>query len=370
MSTICYIFKGNRKDNFNNKTVEAKDFYYGVHYFKSLGNSIEIIELDNSFPSKFSPFKLLDKVFNKLTNLPFFMSKLVNMKNIKIMIKSDVIFIVNESVAFSSLPVLLLLKILKRKGINLFLMGILSIESKNKGYKILKKNFINLLFYCSSNLYFLSKAEKEFAIKEYPKQKNKMKFVPFSTDYEFWSEENLDIERSGILFVGNDKNRDYSLLLEIAKELQYIDFTFLTQQITPEMEYKNIKIIQGHLHKKILTDSNLRDLYNSSRLLILPLKESLQPSGQSVALQSMSCKTPVMISNTSGFWDKDRFSDLENIFFVEPNDLSTWKSLISKYYDEKSLLKKVGENSKKTVESYYGANLFFDILYRDNLEYL
>lgn len=370
MSNICYIFKGNRKDNFKNNTVEAKDFYYGVHYFKSLGNSVEIIELDTSFPSKFSPLKLLDKVINKITNLPFFMSKLLSMKNIKTMIQSDVIFIVNESVAFSSLPVLLLLKILKRKGINIFLMGILSIESKNIINKVLKDFFIDLLFSCASNLYFLSNAEREFAIKEYPKRKHKIKFVPFSTDYEFWSKKNLERKRSGILFVGNDKNRDYSLLLEIAKELKYIDFTFLTLQITPEIEYENIKIIQGHLHEKLLTDSSLRDLYNSSKLLILPLKESLQPSGQSVALQSMSCETPVMISNTSGFWDKDRFSDLENIFFVEPNDLSTWKSLISKYYNEKSLLKKVGKNSRRTVENYYGVNLFCDRLYQDNSEYL
>ena len=39
-------------------------------------------------------------------------------------------------------------------------------------------------------------------------------------------------------------------------------------------------------------------------MTIIPLKNSIQPSGQSVALQSMACGTPVVITETFGFWDK------------------------------------------------------------------
>ena len=50
------------------------------------------------------------------------------------------------------------------------------------------------------------------------------------------------------------------------------------------------------------------------------MKESLQPSGQSVALQSIACGTPVLITKTGGFWDNKNFKDKDNIFFAMKND--------------------------------------------------
>ena len=63
-----------------------------------------------------------------------------------------------------------------------------------------------------------------------------------------------------------------------------------------------MKLIEGHWNYEILSDEELKEIYNNAILTIIPLKDSLQPSGQSVALQSMSSGTPVMISKTSGFW--------------------------------------------------------------------
>ena len=59
------------------------------------------------------------------------------------------------------------------------------------------------------------------------------------------------------------------------------------------------------------------------KMVILPLKNSLQPSGQSVAMQAMATKTPVLISKTMGFWNFEDFKD-KKTFFVEPNDLDNW----------------------------------------------
>ena len=47
----------------------------------------------------------------------------------------------------------------------------------------------------------------------------------------------------------------------------------------------------------------LKEIYDKSFISLIPLKDSLQPSGQSVALQSMSMMVPVIITKTVGFWD-------------------------------------------------------------------
>ena len=72
-----------------------------------------------------------------------------------------------------------------------------------------------------------------------------------------------------------------------------------------------------------MSDDDIRNFYQTSYLTLLPLKNSLQPSGQSVALQSMSCGTPVIITKTQGFWEPDLFSNYEDIIFVDKNNIES-----------------------------------------------
>ena len=51
----------------------------------------------------------------------------------------------------------------------------------------------------------------------------------------------------------------------------------------------NSKLIKGSWGEPGVSDLELRDLYRNAKVTIVPLKNSLQPSGQSVTLQSMSC---------------------------------------------------------------------------------
>ena len=63
-------------------------------------------------------------------------------------------------------------------------------------------------------------------------------------------------------------------------------------------------------------------LYHDADLTIIPLIDTLQPSGQSVALQSIVCGTPVLITKTSGFWDPTKFKNKINIMFFEKMKLT------------------------------------------------
>ena len=73
----------------------------------------------------------------------------------------------------------------------------------------------------------------------------------------------------------------------------------------------------------------IKEFYKKARLTILPIKNTLQPSGQSVALQSISMGVPVIITETMGFWDFTNFKNNKNILFVENNKVETWKKLLN-----------------------------------------
>ena len=99
----------------------------------------------------------------------------------------------------------------------------------------------------------------------------------------------------------------------------------------------------------MLSDNEMRKYFSESKISIIPLKNSLQPSGQSVALQSMVCKTPVMISKTKGFWDDKLFKNNENIIFIKENSVVSWVEKINESLNNIEKLNEVSKNSYSTV---------------------
>ena len=121
---------------------------------------------------------------------------------------------------------------------------------------------------------------------------------------------------------------------------------------------KNINLIESNWNQSLLSDSEMRNYFSESKISIIPLKNSLQPSGQSVALQSMVCKTPVMISKTEGFWDDKLFKNDENIIFIEENSTDSWVEKINESLNNIEKLNEISKNSyfivstKLTMENF------------------
>ncbi len=190
----------------------------------------------------------------------------------------------------------------------------------------------------------------------YPASKNKFYFLPFMVDTDFWKNknENYSEYRDGILFVGNDSNRDFKKVVELAKYFKDINLTCVTKQFQEdEVKLPNFKLIRGSWGNQMISDRELKKLYLNSKMVILPIKETYQPSGQSVTLQSLSSGTPVIISQFKGFWDKNNFIDEENILFVKDNLLDSWIEKIENNYFDNEKLIKIGKSGNKLVNSEY-----------------
>ncbi|MFM8886503.1 MAG: glycosyltransferase, partial [Chthoniobacterales bacterium] len=63
-----------------------------------------------------------------------------------------------------------------------------------------------------------------------------------------------------------------------------------------------------------------RELYQGAACVVVPLKESPQPSGQSVAMQAMMCGAPVVHTKTSGWWGGDTIRAGQEVLLVPPAD--------------------------------------------------
>ena len=122
---------------------------------------------------------------------------------------------------------------------------------------------------------------------------------------------------------------------------------------------KNYKIFSGTWGDPKVTDKELNGLYREARLTIIPLINTLQPSGQSVALQSLSSGTPVLMTYTEGFWDNKNFINEENIFFLKENDLNDWIDKINQIFSMSDKdYKKIVKNGIELIDKHYGIENF------------
>ena len=364
MKNITFIYAGNRKDNYINKNIEAKDFYYGLFSFQNKNNNINIIEFEEHPGLMNKILKIIDKILQKIFNLPFYLSKLTTIKNLNIVRKSDHIFMVNESVGCSSLLLLIFLKLFSKVKVSLFVMGLYSKKLRYRKLLFLHNLIIKFLVFFIDNLFFLGKGELEKG-KKLHKNKSKLVFLPFCIDTEFWSKNDNSNNKvtNDIIFVGNDGNREVELLIKIAKNLPKLNFIIVSNHpLLSSLDLPNVRLFNTSWGIKLLSDTDLKKLYESSRLSIIPLVETTQPSGQSVALQSMSLEVPVMITKTEGFWDPLLFKNKEDLFFITNNTLEEWTETIEVVLSNKNLMSKITANAKAKIRENYNLNKFYENL--------
>lgn len=357
---ILFFYQSGRKDKLKSQEPYAEEMFYGYQYFKNKKYNVEIIEFSEykKFLNKIYYF-VFERNFRNIIKLPVYWSFLTNNKNVNKLISSDYAVFSNNRVGFAALPIITIAKLLRKKPVTLcFVMGLFSRKPK---YKILRPIQKILLIYFLKNfdkLIFLSKSEYEYASISFEKYKSNFHIQPFAVDLKIWKKNaNLD-KKKQILFVGNDGFRDYNFAKQLANQLTEHRFIFVTQQIDKKDILYNSNIYHGSWAQNSLSDNELASLYNESYLTIVPLKNSLQPSGQSVTLQSIACGTPVLISKTDGFWDSENFKNKENLVLIDKNNIENWEDEISNLLENKDLYKKIQENGIKLIKEFYDLESF------------
>ncbi len=174
-------------------------------------------------------------------------------------------------------------------------------------------------------------------------------YLPFGVDKDFWQIGKYMTE-DYVLSIGNDRHRDYETLLSAWKP-EFPPLLIVTR-IPLKTSAQNIKIIEGDWHSQILTDIEIRTLMQKASFIVLPIKQTTQPSGQSSALQAMACGKTVLITNFLGLWNRNLMLDGINCIFTglpgDVNALSAAVSEICKHTDQKKI---IGSAARRIIEN-------------------
>lgn len=369
ITDYCFVYFNGRAEKLKGKDIRPRDFFYGYHYATSIGYITEILEFGNKEPGNKILSKILliiQQLILKAFKFQYDFVGIIKPNNWKLLKNSKNIILSNQRIAHSLLPFLLYVKLFKKSNtITVIAMGLFNSSSKN--LLIIKiHNFLHKIMLKNiSRMVFIGQPEYLYATQVFTRYSKKFQYIPFGVDKDFWKKKNTQDPSSDdyILFIGNDTNRDFDFLVSLANKLQNKKFIVVTEKLE-ESEFKgtNVKLLNGSWNKDLLTDEYLRNLYDNAKITIVPLKEGLQPSGQSVTLQSMATETPVIITKTIGFWSQDDFIHKENIYFTHSNDLEVWENAIDSLYEDKDMYQSISSNSRNLIERKYNSDYFNSLL--------
>ena len=158
--------------------------------------------------------------------------------------------------------------------------------------------------------------------------------------------------KSNYLFsIGQDPARDFKTLLKV-KTIKNIHIH--TSLIEPA-ETKNFTITNGKYndYKNSFTDLKIRELYQNSFAIIVPLEDVFQPSGYSVTLQAMACGKPVILTKTKGLWAPKLFKSLHNCILVRPYNPKEIEDAIEKLESNEKIYQFISKQARLTVENHF-----------------
>ncbi len=326
-----------------------KEFFYGYFHLAEKGYDVQILE--ESEIENLKKESLISKIINLFSNstLGFPILKifyLINKKNINLFDNSKLLIATTSSIGLS-------LGFLKRFGlikkpIIFIVMGLLP-----NRHNFIKKIVFNFLLR-DVEIVCISKNEKKFLENNF--RQKEILYIPFGVDKEFWTPEiNSSFVQKYILAIGNDNARDWDILVN-AWEADFPELKIVTN-LKIKTTKKNISIVKGNWGKEYLTDQQIKNFYLNSQYVIIPLKETIQPSGQSCCLQAMACGKPVIMTRISGLWDEKHLLHKKNIFLVEPNSILSLKESIMELNRDKRLYKKLSSNGRLLVEQIFNNHI-------------
>ena len=181
----------------------------------------------------------------------------------------------------------------------------------------------------------------------HPALEPRVHVVPFGVDAAFWTPSQV-VRAGDVLAIGNDGHRDWSTLVAAARDIQGRVLIY-TRHPRPEGLPANVTWQPADWYRQLLSDAEIRDLFRQAAVVVVPVEDVPQPSGQSVTLQAMACARPVVLSKTRGLWQPETLRDGENVVLVDPGDPEALARAVRDLLDDSPRAEAIGHAARADV---------------------
>lgn len=328
----------------------ASEFFYGSEELRALGHEVGLFEVARD-ASPGWPARAVDYLFSKglLPNRTRGWVLLGARRLLRELNRYDVVVATSTGLAFS-------LGIWKTLGLLRPQIAAIHCGIFNYHPNALRRRQISFLLRRMWSVVF-GEAECPPMRTEFGIEPERMRVNSFGVDTRFWAPAELPRDEGYLLAVGNDSRRDYDLLVRVAAQHPWRVILVTRLPVATPIP-PNVEIRAGSWHREALTDLELRELYRGASCVVVPLLDSLQPSGQSVTLQAMACGKPVVLTRTRGLWAPAAMRDGDNVVFTAPGDPDGLARAVEGLLRDPAARERIGRSARRTVEGQFTIDLF------------
>ncbi len=205
----------------------------------------------------------------------------------------------------------------------------------------------------------ISKAEQAFLGAIFPGRP--VHYVPFGVDAGFWRANETAAGASGYaLAIGNDAHRDWQTLVTAWSADLPLLKVVTSLPVPPGPA--NVEVICGDWRSQLVSDASIRDLYRGAAFVIIPLHDTIQPSGQSACLQAMACGKAVILSDIKGLWNRDLMIDREAVILTPPGNAEALAARARQLAEDRDFAVRLGQAARRVVEEHLNTERMADAL--------
>jgi len=255
--------------------------------------------------------------------------------------KADTYFTTAES---AGIPLAFLLRFRRSAAAHVMISHMISAGKKKWLFKLLglKKWVHGFIAYTSE--------QTRFAREWLGFDERALHLIQFHCDHRFFRPgEGESPERNGIVSVGREL-RDYPTLIEAVRGLG-VKLTIVGS--SPWSKRKdllagldippNVELRSG------LSYEELRDLYASAALAVVPLQDVDSPAGVTSIFEALSMETPVIVTRTRGI--EDSIKGCPGVFTAAPGDPAALRDAITFALMDRPKLDEVGRTGRESIDS-------------------
>lgn len=196
--------------------------------------------------------------------------------------------------------------------------------------------------------------QTEWLQKEFNLDAARVSFIPLGVDTDYFQPSSVEANGDFCLSVGTNDGKDFATLVQaLPPGIRLVAVTDgPNERIIKENALPEAKIDV----RQSVPIAELKQLYQTARVHIIPIREMQFSSGQTVLLENMALGKTVIISDTSAI--RDYVEDGVTALCVAPGNVSQLRQQIQQVWDCPNDHAYIGINAARVIQSQFSASGF------------
>ncbi|HKF18733.1 MAG TPA: glycosyltransferase family 4 protein [Candidatus Dormibacteraeota bacterium] len=203
-----------------------------------------------------------------------------------------------------------------------------------------------------------SRRQLELAASELGIPRQRLAFVPYGVDADFWSPTRTREEKL-VVSVGRE-HRDYATLARACSGLPGRVFVAAGSLFSPSAPQDQPRSWPANFDVGFAEPADLRDWYARASVVVVPLVPNEFQAGVTTILEAMAMAKAVVVTATAG--QRDLIEDGMTGLLVPPDDASAMRQAATRLLADPQERRRLGDNARQSVQWQFGLDRYADCL--------